>query len=755
VISAEEDKICLPVSRFDLGLIVIVVLPWIFICLGVNWVLDYVVGHEFLDPWFYFGFFLDLTARLKVFPATYYGSRLSWILPGYVVYRLFPTVIAPYVLHLGVYYSAVLSLYFTLKYTVSQRVALLSAVLMGGYGFFLWAVGWDYIDGAGLTYFLLTTLALSYAAREERSWIWLNVSGTLYGAMIYSQLFLVVVTPALLFYYFAAKREQRRHSLALSLLLFASGFIGISILLGLFNYKLDGEFLFYMPSVRAAMGLLGKPNLMRLPFHLWSNRATWLILPSLVFLSSIAFLCINWKRRTSPNVRFQVLFQCYFQICALIFVLFEAKGSPVLAYLYYASFLIPGTFLALGGQLAPLVDQLSSNHFVLAVCGAIVIPLLAYRVSPNSAATLWANSHAPTIVFVLAFIGVALFLVRGSAVRVLALSLPCLALGVVNAGSSYYRVSDSKISKLGFPAIVESVQAIRIMAPSGKLLFWYRDSEPMGNFYRSVASSYLWGFSLINERFPSLERKEDSFQFPSSNTEIAILSNEADALQQADLALDRIGLSVQLVDERSINKGEIGWKILLVKVQNRRSVEDVRLTSTAWPEGLYLDPQRQRFISFVSRQAHELFRSDMDDTSGWEVNRYSRSGGLTIQPSCLAVGDSCGLYSSGDPREHLASPFVSTNTAKPFVFFSVWVKPLKAAANPQVFLQNGHFVTVASSQQLSSREGGWVLEGGWLVGDDAQKLRLVVIQPPSSSSLLDKAILLETSGEASSIAGVQ
>src|SRR5579872_4849824 len=37
-----------------------------------------------IDPWVYFGFFRNLVDfQRDVFPGTYYGSRLSWIIPGY------------------------------------------------------------------------------------------------------------------------------------------------------------------------------------------------------------------------------------------------------------------------------------------------------------------------------------------------------------------------------------------------------------------------------------------------------------------------------------------------------------------------------------------------------------------------------------------------------------------------------------------------------------------------------------------------
>jgi hypothetical protein len=93
--SAARDHACPPklahllrlgralASRVDFSLLVILALPWTLLATGANWVFDYVFRQSYIDPWVYFGYFLDLPAHLKAFQGTYYGSRLSWILLGY------------------------------------------------------------------------------------------------------------------------------------------------------------------------------------------------------------------------------------------------------------------------------------------------------------------------------------------------------------------------------------------------------------------------------------------------------------------------------------------------------------------------------------------------------------------------------------------------------------------------------------------------------------------------------------------------
>jgi hypothetical protein len=117
-------------------------------------------------------------------------------------------------------------------------------------------------------------------------------------------------------------------------------------------------------------------------------------------------------------------------------------------------------------------------------------------------------------------------------------------------------------------AIVQSAQAIRSVTPSGDLLFWYQQNEPMGGLYRSVASTSLWAYRVVNERFPSLEKGPDSFQTPKPNTHVVVLTNDEDAFQKGEGALRRIGLGAQLLAERRIQEGPIGWNMIFIKVQD-------------------------------------------------------------------------------------------------------------------------------------------------------------------------------------------
>ncbi len=128
-------------------------MPLAFLWLNDNWIFNF---PGWADQWIYFGNHEGLLRKLKLFADSYRVNRFSWDLPGAVCYALLPPLAARLVFHLGFYYSAALSFYAIAKRTLGGRAALLGALFMEGYPLFLTSMGWDYVDGACQTYFLLT-----------------------------------------------------------------------------------------------------------------------------------------------------------------------------------------------------------------------------------------------------------------------------------------------------------------------------------------------------------------------------------------------------------------------------------------------------------------------------------------------------------------------------------------------------------------------------------------------------------------------
>ena len=733
-------------ARLSGALFLLLALPWLMILVHVPWIFSGASGG-LIDTNLYFGFFLDLLGHNKIFPPSYYGSRLGWILPGYAVFKIFSPLSADYVLHFSFYYAAIFSAYLILKQTISPRAALVGSTIMGSYCFYLYAMGWNYVDGAGILYLLLTTLGLTYAVTRPNWRCWLAIGGAAYASMIYSNLFLIVFALPLLVYYYLARSDKDRRPLLPSFLFLLSGFLALTVLISLISkYLLGGELFFWTPSVEFANSFSKQPNPFRVPFVIWSPKAVWLILPALAILTSCGFLFQVWKRKPHTYRRFQVLFPGVLLLSTLIFFTFQLIGQPVLQVFLYASYLIPFSFLAIGAQLSPLVDQLSLRSFVLLLCGVVGILFLPYIFFlAESVPEQWLLHHLSRIG---AGFLIAEIILLGSRIpkrgwALFVLSTVLVFSGVVNAAArSIFDWRDMATEENSFLAVVQGTRTIQQIRPGTNLLFWYNLDEPAGALYRSITSTYLWNYFLINETFPSLEKGPYSSHLPTLFTRIAIFSSQETAFQLADEALRKIGFRAQLLTQKVFRKGPISWRMLLIQARND-PVEDISLTNDGWPRDIRLQWQPELGRRLILQGQVPLFRSDLDTVDGWYVARYGRTGGLEISSECVVKNDKCVLFSSGEVRDHMASRFVDRSSGQTLVFFSLWTKAVNDDQFPTVSVQDEKYIDLVQGRELLARSDGWVLIGNWTTLQAQKKLRLVIIQPAGVATLLDKALLVE------------
>ena len=559
-------------------ILLLLLLPLLLLLINQIWIFN-LNGN--LDPWFYFGYFIRLKQYLIAFPDVYYGSRLSWILPGYLAYSLFSPLVANYVLHLSFYYLATLSIYFILKPSVGRRAAFLASASMGSYAFFLLAIGWDYVDGAGIAYFLITVLMLSWAARKESWAVWMVLAGVFFGALIYTNLVWLVFAPSLIIYCALTHRPHRRRKTSIKIAAFVGGILAITLLLGSINYSIGGKFFFFMPSVNFVLGNAGKPNPWRIDWHEWLPRATWLVLPLIVLLGSTATLVLSQSRKSSEQsdvVPLQAIFIASF----LSMIFLEVKAVPVLQHTYYVSYLIPSMFLAIGAPLRSL-RGLSNVSFAAVATFALILmifPLIAVLVSSDQ-----------PIIFCLLFLVAILFSIASNFNQkkvgsVLAIALLTLSASIsfdqgwtVNQSGNQLRANavTSKAS-LDSQLTVSTVQKLfRDLDPTVSVFFWYSAKEL--EVYRSIASASLWGYRFIGEDFPGLQGYGVSSSTPLSpqklselttrftvSPKIAIFSQQEDVLQQAINSLKTVGFTAKSIATYPIKQDTIAFTITIIEV---------------------------------------------------------------------------------------------------------------------------------------------------------------------------------------------
>jgi len=564
--------------RVDFALLSLLALPLAILKLDDTWLFAYSAGeHVLIDSWIYFGYFVNLTGLLRTFRSGYFAGRLSWILPGFLAYRSFPPLAATYILHVAFCWIAMVSLYLILKHTVGRRAAWLAALLMGCYCYFLWAIGWDYVDGAAATYTLLTLCALTYAAKAEHPRRWQFISGAALAVAIYCHFFLISFVPLFALYYHFARREYWKDIPASRVRPFAHGFIALTLFYAVINLVLKAPPLFFiLPSLSAGGKLVAKGNLWMNWSLVWLRNAGWLLFPAVTLLGALLFVNLRGWRPSKPG-GFRLLWQAFFVLSALIMLLWQISGQPVLQLVYYTSLLIPAMFLALGAQFAAALERLSRPQFA-ALCGAAAVLLLLPFAAPLHSGFVFAiQQHRWLWPAVPGLIGAVLLAWRVRYTGAVAVLLVCAACGTLNlaAGTRTWghagRPDDPAVQKQAFLAVVDSVRAVQQIDPSGQLFFWYDFQASLGSLHRAVASTSLWSRRLVSESFPLLGPKAETpylkLKIPPPHTRIAILTVDPAAFDKAKQSLREVGLTAQLIGQRRIAEGPIAWNMILIETE--------------------------------------------------------------------------------------------------------------------------------------------------------------------------------------------
>jgi hypothetical protein len=583
--------------------IVILLLTPVFLCIAVrDWIFNPSNG---IDPYVYLGYFKNLGQYFTFFTNAYYGSRLPFIIPGYVCYKIFPPLAANYVLHLGFYYLAIFSLYLILRITVNRRAALLIALLMGFYPYFLGAVGWDYIDGAAVAYFLLTLLLLTLTVKSpqvnpirnqklnssealpKRHIFLLFLAGMSLAAMFYTNMFMVIMIPSLALYYLVKHPQSWSHLLR-DALIASSGVVLATVLLCIVSIIAGGRFLFFASSAYLTVYFLIQSSPWLVTGYTWMLHTPFMVFPFFIFLTSLAFTIVSLIRVKSGLFNINLILNLardnIFSLCHLLnFILFlivQLLGKPVFQLQYYVSYLLPTAFLAAGAQLAGPLSRLSRNQFKTMATVIIVLMIGSYLIFYHtSIRSITGCSDSIWYVSAVLVTGALCLSIASKLKQAASIFLVCLALlffastnVALTATNCTYCACDQR--QQNFLAVIKSEDIIRTYDSTGNLRFWYRFTEPLGNLYRSIASTHLWGYRLINEKFPEITEQDypgaihggETIKI-SAGTDIVILSTDKDTVVQGNAALNQLGLQAKLIGMEKITQDSISFTMTFIHVE--------------------------------------------------------------------------------------------------------------------------------------------------------------------------------------------
>lgn len=490
------------------AILLLVAFPCLLLVVSSDWIYS---APGTIDAWLYLGYCRNFVQYISdLFPNTYYASRLGFIIPGIASYLLFPPAIANIILHLFFFYLATFSVFYTIRSFFCVYPAMLAALLMGGYSFFQNAVGSDNPDGAGLAYFALSVALTAKAIQTEYPRLWLVLVGMASAAMVHSHFFLVCYLffcPLLYIiircYIFPESFKKRCIEVSICSV---TGFVLLTILFGLFNYACGGLFLFFMPSISFGRSYVSEINPWKAETYSWVEHASWLLMACMAVLFSIYILFrYRFRGRSIKEVAASWLALSHLLLW-LLMIVWEVRGTPVLQYTYYASYLIPSTFIVVGVMLASLLDvkfDCAPGKWICISLALVSVLLMSNTHWLNNLWTHWGFEIRGTYQIWIALSAVCLVCIilqffRGHAQERLVLTL-CFICSIV-------LICGSPRSESGFGVysrIISSCEMVEGVLDGRKPRFWYDKDEIMGPEFASMASVYLWGWSLVNESFPS------------------------------------------------------------------------------------------------------------------------------------------------------------------------------------------------------------------------------------------------------------
>ncbi|MEO5356931.1 MAG: hypothetical protein H7844_06495 [Nitrospirae bacterium YQR-1] len=546
---------------------IIILFPVILLTINNKWIYANSF-YLFIDPWIYLGYFLDFTAHINAFKdnfyTNYFGTRFPWIIPGTVAYKIFSPLTANYVLHLTFLYTALFSFYFIVKHTLGKNTALFTTVLFGLYSYFLYSIGWDYVDGAEITYFLLTVLSMVYFKKTNGSPFWAVLCGFAYALLIYTHMYMILYTIFLLLFFLYERKLSQSNVFFTKLITYAGiTFLFVTVMFCLFNYYVSGKILFFLPQLNVATDLTLNEHRWKIPFNTWFYNTGHLVFPLIVLFTNLLLLIYSFVKKKLLNN--SILLQLLYVLSFIMGTVFEIFNKPVLQQEFYASNLMPLMFLSVSTWFYPFLEKLELNElFVLAIC-AVTILVIPFGLFSYTWFSLPIKKYFYYYLVLLAVIGsILFFFISGNKRYIPFMLLFCMSYSIINYKTAFTEVfqnSNNVKREDAHVAIVGAIRYLKEINPDCSLLFWYNlETDPMGRLFRAINASYMWRYRYLGTEFPKIK---DTPQ-PLNSANIVFLSSKDDDYKTAINALNALNYKAKLISVKHIENGKVSFNIYFI-----------------------------------------------------------------------------------------------------------------------------------------------------------------------------------------------
>jgi hypothetical protein len=564
-----------PITR---DILLLLALPIVLLLINNNWIFN--PPSDFPDSWFYLTNFRHFFDFAPNYPSNihYFVERLTWNLLGYGFYHVFTPIVANYLLHLLVTYTAIFSLYGILLRLFGHQTALITSLILGGYPWFLRAVGWDYLDGFGIAQVLLMLYLLIWAT--QANWVQakriLFAAGVVFASLLISNLYWVGFVLSFVVVYYYANAKYQRHNLLVSAIWIFLGSFALVVVLALFYKLVTGNFIFIANSLSFTVRLsrAAAQNNFNLRKYYGLMPPYWHALPLLVAVMSIFTLL---RKPSDPQRRWQLRMVIIGYLLAYGFLVFYHFYSLIYLNVYlYSSYLIPAAFICFGALAAPTLQKLSvqQSHWIggLAVA-ALALPLLISTAWPEVSKL---QGNLPIITLTALVIGFALLIVSNGKVAALLLitatALLCFLSDPPTIINQVYNTGRFTAQDTFNVVTAFTDQMDKTHNPADYYAFrLWTSQEPDNGTNVGIIATYLypWGRALEGSLLP-LPRTLSMYRgmILSSDKDLIIISPKDQSTVEAEAGqiLAHIGVGLNIQSRQTIEVGHLNLTYYVTRV---------------------------------------------------------------------------------------------------------------------------------------------------------------------------------------------
>jgi hypothetical protein len=350
-------------------------------------------------------------------------------------------------------------------------------------------------------------------------------------------------------------------------------------ILGVANWLLGGRWLFLKPSVTYANTRMWVPSPWDVSGSAWLTDAPFLALPAVAVVAALLFL----YRRPSILGSFAATVQMTFVVAVAWWVVHSYLWTHSIHLSYYTSYLVPFALIVLvtasdqllateAGMRARNVAALEFGTLGLLIAAHLLVfrqGELPWTAASEVLAAAFPSAYRINAITAFAVACAALALFRFVATPWLRWPAFLLALWLAYGSMPpYFPTAQTAHLKENFVLTASVHRHIKEhLTATRPLAMWYALPDAGRRPFRDIASSYLWGYIIINEELPSLNESRATALL--TDTQLVLLVINPEDVDGAKAALQKFDLDYTPLAQKQFGPNDADFWVVVGDLTRR------------------------------------------------------------------------------------------------------------------------------------------------------------------------------------------